>query len=245
MTTARMSGFALLSFCLALITIPLNAVGRFIHFPLGLLGCIPAVICGHLALKQIRSQSNMGGRGFAITGLIIGYLMIVLGIISLVLVMARGRSLSRASMYVNRTNFYAEAAPPATDPNTAEIPATVVTGTVENLPFTFKTAEISDGVLTLRDTRQSHVEVVIALNTRESESLSGMSRIVPGQRIPPAIFLYWREGGIVKSTGTARAYVMRLQLGEQNGNAISGKIYLEMPETYGTKLAGTFEASVK
>ncbi|MGZ5543136.1 MAG: hypothetical protein ACXWIU_00555, partial [Limisphaerales bacterium] len=38
----RMSGLAILSFCLALMTFPLNALSRVAHLPIGLLGCIPA-----------------------------------------------------------------------------------------------------------------------------------------------------------------------------------------------------------
>ncbi|MGJ8634300.1 MAG: DUF4190 domain-containing protein [Luteolibacter sp.] len=42
------------------------------------LTAIPAVICGHLALGQIkRSHGMMSGRGFAIAGLVTGYLMIL------------------------------------------------------------------------------------------------------------------------------------------------------------------------
>lgn len=40
---------------------------------------IPAVICGHLALSQIRtSQAPMGGRGMAIAGLVLGYVEILI-----------------------------------------------------------------------------------------------------------------------------------------------------------------------
>jgi hypothetical protein len=36
---------------------------------------IPAVICGHLAIKKIReSEQPMAGRGMAIAGLVTGYL---------------------------------------------------------------------------------------------------------------------------------------------------------------------------
>lgn len=52
---------------------------------LGLLGlmcvgltALPAVICGHLSLSQIkRSAGRVGGQGMAITGLVTGYLMLL------------------------------------------------------------------------------------------------------------------------------------------------------------------------
>lgn len=41
------------------------------------------VICGHIALSQIR-KSGEGGRGLAIAGLVIGYIGLVIGLILLV-----------------------------------------------------------------------------------------------------------------------------------------------------------------
>lgn len=52
-----------------------------------LAGCLtglPAVICGHIALGQIkRSAGALGGRGMAVTGLVLGYLWIALGLLIL------------------------------------------------------------------------------------------------------------------------------------------------------------------
>jgi len=51
------------------------------------LGCvagIPAIICGHLALKQIAARGE-GGAGMAKAGLIIGYIITVLFILIAIL----------------------------------------------------------------------------------------------------------------------------------------------------------------
>lgn len=51
------------------------------------LAAIPAVICGHMAIKKIRdSEFPMAGRGMAIAGLVTGYLGILLQIATLVAV---------------------------------------------------------------------------------------------------------------------------------------------------------------
>ena len=60
---------------------------------LGIVAGIPAVICGHLALKQINESAvPMAGRGMAIAGLITGYLTIAgtlcFGVIMLIAVMS-------------------------------------------------------------------------------------------------------------------------------------------------------------
>jgi len=51
---------------------------------LGILTGIPAIICGHMALKRIK-ESGQGGRGLAIVGLVLGYISIVLTIIFLLM----------------------------------------------------------------------------------------------------------------------------------------------------------------
>jgi len=44
---------------------------------IGILAGVPAVVCGHMALKQIREYVlPMGGRGMAIAGLVTGYITI-------------------------------------------------------------------------------------------------------------------------------------------------------------------------
>ncbi|MGZ4961227.1 MAG: DUF4190 domain-containing protein [Limisphaerales bacterium] len=244
----RMSGLAILSFCLALMTFPLNALSRVAHLPIGLLGCIPAVICGHIALTQIRTRSNVRGRGFAIAGLVIGYLAIIVGLIALAFLLVRGVSHQTATVRSNSASVQAQPTEPSvtTDPNTAEIPSTPVSGTVGNLSFTVQQAEVSSGVLSLRDQpKNPNVEVIIFLFLKGGESLSGTKRIVPGESAPPHIHLRWKEGSALKSKTASRGYAMRLEFGQQKGGLIPGKVYLEMPESYGTKFAGTFEARVK
>lgn len=51
------------------------------------ISAIAGVICGHIALGQIR-RTGEGGRGLAIGGLVVGYAVIVLGILALVVVFA-------------------------------------------------------------------------------------------------------------------------------------------------------------
>ncbi|MHC4890286.1 MAG: DUF4190 domain-containing protein [Planctomycetota bacterium] len=44
-------------------------------------GCIPAIVCGHIALRQIKKDSSVHGRGLALAGLIIGYVILGLFIV--------------------------------------------------------------------------------------------------------------------------------------------------------------------
>jgi hypothetical protein len=56
---ARTSGLAIASLVLSLI---------------GPFGCIPAIVCGHIALRKIRKEATVKGYGLALAGLIIGYI---------------------------------------------------------------------------------------------------------------------------------------------------------------------------
>lgn len=72
------SGLAITSLVCAIASV----VFSWLVFPI--LAAVAAVITGHMALKQTRSNPAVGGRGVAFAGLIIGYIMLgflALGII--------------------------------------------------------------------------------------------------------------------------------------------------------------------
>ncbi len=48
------------------------------------IGCIPAVICGHLALGKVKKEPAVQGRGLALAGLIIGYAVFGLFIVAII-----------------------------------------------------------------------------------------------------------------------------------------------------------------
>jgi hypothetical protein len=46
--------------------------------PLGLIFIIAAIVCGHLGRSACNKNQNLGGRGLALAGLIIGYSTLIL-----------------------------------------------------------------------------------------------------------------------------------------------------------------------
>lgn len=64
------SGLAITSLVCAIVSV----VFSWLIFPV--LAAVAAVITGHMALKQTRANSTIGGRGIAFAGLIIGYIML-------------------------------------------------------------------------------------------------------------------------------------------------------------------------
>jgi len=80
----RTSGLAIASLVLAL--------------SLGPFGCIPAIICGHLALRKIEKKFTVRGRGLALAGLIVGYAVLGLSIVLIVPVLLPALAYHRAAI---------------------------------------------------------------------------------------------------------------------------------------------------
>ena len=57
------------------------AIASLVFSLIGPLGCIPAIVCGHIALRKIRKEAGVQGRGLALAGLIIGYVVLGLFIV--------------------------------------------------------------------------------------------------------------------------------------------------------------------
>ncbi len=84
------SGLAIASLVCSILCIPVNIAG---------------IICGHLALSEIKkSAGRIGGRGLAIAGLIIGYLQIALIPFILIIATIAIPNLLRARMAANEAS---------------------------------------------------------------------------------------------------------------------------------------------
>ena len=56
------------------------AIASLVFSLVGPIGSIPAIVCGHIALRKIRKEAAVQGRGLALAGLIIGYVVLGLSI---------------------------------------------------------------------------------------------------------------------------------------------------------------------
>ena len=72
-TSARITAWAIASFSLSCLGVILSW-----------LGCIPGIICGHVARAQCRKSPNLGGAGLALAGLTVGYIVLALHVAFLV-----------------------------------------------------------------------------------------------------------------------------------------------------------------
>ena len=80
---ARTSGLAVASLTLACVAVALSLCGMCNPvIVVEILPAIPAVICGHLALAECKRHIDVVGDGYAIAGLVIGYVCIGLAVTS-------------------------------------------------------------------------------------------------------------------------------------------------------------------
>lgn len=77
------SGVAIAAMICGIVGFVFSWATLFILIPV--LVSIAAVILGHVALGQLKKNPNLGGRGMAITGLVLGYIPIAITLILLVI----------------------------------------------------------------------------------------------------------------------------------------------------------------
>jgi hypothetical protein len=142
----------------------------------------------------------------------------------------------------------------ATDPATVEIPDTPVSGTLQGTGFTLtqaklelagKMLKLSEGAGFIPDK-----QFLIFLFNAGNSPLEGKVILVPdpdqtGYQPRPHIHLRWKEGNTSKSAVLMENYTLRLEFNNKTGNDLTGKIYLEAPERFNTKIEGTFKAEAK
>lgn len=73
---SRTSGVAIAALVLSILSIVL-----------GPFGCIPGIVCGHIARSQCSRDASLDGDGLALAGLIVGYVFLVVMVLTAALVL--------------------------------------------------------------------------------------------------------------------------------------------------------------
>ncbi len=131
------------------------------------------------------------------------------------------------------------------------IPESIASGKIHGEDFTVEKAKINAGILTLRqgeDFFADH-EVMIFLFLREGEKPDGRTFHVSKENnvSVPHIHMKWKEKNenIPETETFVKDYVMRLELGAREGGKLPGRIYLALPDTLKSFVAGRFDAEMK
>jgi len=80
MEAQRMSGMSIASMVCGIVGIVVSCL----FWPVGIVLAIVAVILGILGLNEIKKQPEIGGRGMAITGIVLGGISLVLAILGII-----------------------------------------------------------------------------------------------------------------------------------------------------------------
>ena len=134
-----------------------------------------------------------------------------------------------------------------TNPQTVAIPSTAVSGRLGGQNFSVTRATLQGDVLTLAQGADMVPEFQVMLFLF-GQAASGKTLLVPNPNpnaigSTPHVHLRWKDaGGRPQMTSLAADYVMRLEIAPTSGNTITGRIYLEFPQSYQTRFAGTFQA---
>jgi hypothetical protein len=131
------------------------------------------------------------------------------------------------------------------------IPEQPAKGQVQKGVFTVESAEIQNGVLTLRQGKEPlATEVRVFLKTQPWEVPAGRSFQFLNQAAAPGaplIRIRWQEAGqsAPRAREFAEKYTLRLELGKEQDRKVPGKIYLLLPDEDKSEIAGTFTADVR
>lgn len=132
------------------------------------------------------------------------------------------------------------------------IPATPASGELFNTAFAVDSAQIEDGVLTLRQgNAPAATEVSLFLHTKSWQVPAGRHFNVSGSTAAsgsmPTVHVSLQTGGRAQPQehDFANKYTLKLELGKLQNAKLPGKIYLALPDSNNSHIAGTFTANVR
>lgn len=208
---------------------------------LALLGCfgitaLAAVICGHLARRKMRADESLGGRGLALAGLIIGYIMLLGFIVYVTLV-----SLAVVSGVRDFQSAFQKHAQTGN----------VVTGTIAGSPFTCSSAMVDSFMGTIEiiegDDAEAGQGVKIFLFPKSGETLAGrtwnISSASDGSQ--PHVHLSWKKDGQAASAILSSDYEMHLTTSAVTNGVVMGTITFKSGGETPASFQGEFIAPVK
>lgn len=131
------------------------------------------------------------------------------------------------------------------------IPAQPARGEIQKAAFVVESAEIENGVLTLRQGKEPlTTEVKLFLNSKTWHVPAERSFKINGQAggaDTPLVRIRWQEAGqkAPRQRDFSDRYTLQLELGRELDRKLPGKIYLLLPDEDKSQIAGTFNADIR
>ncbi|MHB8743954.1 MAG: hypothetical protein ACYC9L_12610 [Sulfuricaulis sp.] len=135
--------------------------------------------------------------------------------------------------------------------NVPVIPLTPAKGEIHGKPFVVQGSSIENGVLTLRMGQDvaADLEVQVVLPTPPWEVPAGKKFNVSNTSgaNPPEVVVAWKETdqSAPSEQKFSDKYTLVLELGKEQDQKLSGKIFLSVPDETKSHVAGTFDADIK
>lgn len=125
------------------------------------------------------------------------------------------------------------------DISTVSFPAHPASGKIRGQDFALTTTGFRNGDLRLRSGTNMRLDVYHLGNSIEGQSYE--VRPHDNDRDNPRVRMTWKEGDAVMTATFSKGYAMKLQFGKAINHTVSGNIYLCLPDTSKSFVAGTFE----
>lgn len=141
--------------------------------------------------------------------------------------------------------------PVKAEPQEPPIPPGPVQGQIQKAAFTVESAEIENGVLTLRQGKEPlATEIKLFLYTKPWHVPAERSFQILGQTNAPdapLVRIHWQENGqkARRQRDFTDKYTLKLELGREQDRKLPGKIHLTLPDEDKSEVAGTFTAEVR
>lgn len=139
-----------------------------------------------------------------------------------------------------------------TDPRGAQIPDSPVAGTVKGAEFKIDSAETTFSGLQIKQGKEFFPDASLNffLFLKPGEKLEGRKIVIgPDDKTFPKPHIHVarkeQKNGVPRTQIVTENYALRLEFGERQGDKIPGRLFLEMGESLGTKVSGTFTAEAK
>ncbi len=131
----------------------------------------------------------------------------------------------------------------------AVLPETTVAGSIHGCGFRCEKAILRGGLLSLNQGKSSpwDLGMSLGLTARQGEELSGKTvAIAPDRPRAPRVVLRWKNEQQQPATESiTHGYALKVTFGQATNGHISGKIYLCLPDSAKSFVAGTFDAEIR
>jgi DNA-directed RNA polymerase subunit RPC12/RpoP len=126
-------------------------------------------------------------------------------------------------------------------------PESVAAGRVRDRDFTAIRSSVQGGTLTLRSgSGAADISLIIYFYAKQPVELAGKTiNVRTNDAIAPRVVLRWKDADQPVSESIPGGYALRMEFGPVLGNRLPGKLFICLPDSSKSYVAGTFNAEIR